>query len=168
MRKCTIVMTGVICLLMAGCGGADKGAKPVELDQGLINAGLVDSYNNLAMQDAILAQHTLYPYHFVKNGAQLNELGRRDLAVLAGHFKQNPGRLNIRRDNVSPDLYNARVQFVLNELQKAGVVAGRIAVADGMPGGSGISSERIVTILSSGKDAGRETSSGAPSAGVAR
>lgn len=168
MQNCTIVITGAICLLMAGCGAADKGAKPVELDQGLINAGLVNSYNNLAMQEAILAQHTLYPYHFVKNGAQLNELGRRDLAVLAGHFKENPGRLNVRRDNVSPDLYNARVQFVVNELRKAGVDAGRIAVADGMPGGSGISSERIVTILSAGKDASRETSSGAPLTGVAR
>jgi len=168
MQKCTIVMTGAICLLMAGCGSANKGAKPVELDQGLINAGLVNSYNNLAMQDAILAQHTLYPYHYVRNGAQLNELGRRDLAVLAGHFKENPGPLNIRRDNVSPDLYNDRVQFVINELQKAGVDAGRIKIADGMPGGSGISSERIVTILSAGEDAGRETSSGEPLTGVAR
>jgi len=154
MKSFTTMLIGVLCVLMVGCGEYAKEAKPPELDKRQINAGLVNYYNDLAMQNAIISQHTLYPYHFVRNGAELNELGQRDLSILAGHFKENPGRLNVRRDSLSADIYNARVNLVLGRLKKAGVDARRISVSDGMPGGSGMTSERVLKILAAaeGKD----------------
>jgi len=112
-----------------------------------INSQLVNSYNDIAIQNAIVSQHTLFPYHFVNNGGELNELGQRDLAALTSHFIKYPGHLNIRRHNTTADLYEARVNMVHERLQEAGIDMGRISISDNMPGGSGITSERILIIL---------------------
>jgi hypothetical protein len=109
---------------------------------------LVPTLNNIHVENAILAQHTLYPYHFVLDGAELNELGQRDFAVLARHFVEHPGLLNVRQgEGIGPDLYKARVAYVTSRLKEAGVEAGRVSVSDGMPGGPGMRSEAVVTIV---------------------
>jgi hypothetical protein len=99
------------------------------------------------MENAIISQHTLFPYHFVNNSSELNELGRRDLAVLTRHFVKNAGPLNIRRHNTPADLYEARVNLVLDALREAGIEMERMSVSDGMPGGPGMPSERVLIIL---------------------
>jgi hypothetical protein len=117
------------------------------------------------IENALITQHTLYPYHFVTDGEALNDLGRRDLGVLAGHYAEHPGVLNIRRDQTPEELYNARVVHVLAALKEAGVQTERVSVSDDMPGGSGMPSEQVVTILhstsgrsgSAGSAASRET-----------
>ena len=147
MRICTILTIVVMCVLTVGCGEGAKSANSPEPDKRLVNCELVNSFNDLAMQNALVSQHTLYPYHYVKNSAEFNELGQRDFAILASHFKKYPGQLNVRRDGIAPDIYEARVKRVLEGLKEAGVDVERTAVSDGMPGGSGMSSERIVTIL---------------------
>lgn len=147
MRICTTILIAVFCVLTVGCGENAKEPKPFELDKGQINAGLVNSYNDLAMQNAIISQHTLYPYHFVKNGTELNELGQRDLSVLAWHFKENPGGLNVRRDSASADIYTGRINRVRLLLENAGVDAERISISDGMAGGAGMTSEKVLTII---------------------
>lgn len=166
MKNCTTMLMCVICVVMAGCGGNAKETKTFELDRSRINVGLVNSYNDLAMQNAIITQHTLYPYHFVKNGAELNELGRRDLAILAGHFKENPGQLNVRYDGLAMDIYTARVNLVLDGLKKAGVDAKRINISDGMPGGSGMTSERMLKILAASEANNTKTTSGKYTSGA--
>jgi hypothetical protein len=108
---------------------------------------LIRSFHDVAWQNAIISQHTLFPYHFVDNGAELNELGRRDLAVLASHFKENPGRLNVRHDHVPDQLYEARVDLVVDRLKQAGIEIERLSVSDGMTGGSGMASERVLILL---------------------
>jgi hypothetical protein len=137
-----VTMT-VLCALMVGC--AENAQK--SQDTAAVNEELVSSLNDMAIQNAIISQHTLFPYHFVENSAELNELGRHDFAVLAKHFMGNPGQLNIRRDNVPEALYKARVNFVADRCKQAGVGAERILILDGMPGGSGMASERVLTIL---------------------
>jgi len=112
-----------------------------------LDVELVNSLNNIGVDNAIIAQHTLYPYHFASNGEELNELGLRDLSVLARHFAEHEGTLNVRRGETTPELYEARVTYVIEELKKAGVDTGRMGIADGMPGGSGMPSERVVTIV---------------------
>ena len=112
-----------------------------------MNSRLITSYSDFAIQNAIISEHTLFPYHFVKNGARLNELGQRDLAVLTGHFANNGGHLNIRQLGVSDELYEARVSLVRERLQDAGIDMARISTSDGMPGGSGMPSERVLVIL---------------------
>jgi hypothetical protein len=99
------------------------------------------------VENAIIAEHTLYPYHFVPDGDELNELGRRDFSVLARHFTEQTGSLNIRRGTTVPGLYEARVTVVIESLKEAGIDVSRVRLSDGMPGGSGMPSERVVTIL---------------------
>ena len=143
MKLSMMIMTVLFCILIVGC------QEKMEEGPGnhLVNSQLVRSYNDIAMQNAIVSQHTLFPYHFVTNGAELNELGQRDLAVLTSHFIKYPGKLNIRRHNTNADIYEARVNLVHARLQEAGIDMERIRISDNMPGGSGITSERILTIL---------------------
>lgn len=143
MRLCWTFAVCLLCGLLLGCqesaseNGPDKN----------IDAELVRTLNNIGLENAIITQHTIYPYHFVTDGEQLNELGRRDLAVLARHFTENAGVLNVRRGEEPAALYEARVNHVIQNLKQAGVDTGRLQVSDGMPGGTGMSSERVVTIL---------------------
>jgi hypothetical protein len=148
--KLGIVIEAIFCcILTVGCAetvqqqALDKQA----LDKSLINSELVNTFNDIAMQNAIISQHTLFPYHFIKNGVELNELGQRDLCILAKHFEENPGHLNVRRNRIPSDLYESRVKLVLERLKEAGIDTERIRVTDDMPGGSGMPSERILIIL---------------------
>ena len=108
---------------------------------------LVKSYNDVAIENVIIRQHTMLPYHFVQNSRELNELGRRDLGILAKHFRKYPGKLNVRKGNISDPLHQARVTTVTNMLSKAGVQTQKVHIADDLPGGDGMSSEEVVVIL---------------------
>jgi len=143
--KLGIVIEVIFCCILAS--GCAETVQQQALDKSLINAELVNTFNDIAIQNAIISQHTLFPYHFVKNGVELNELGQRDLCILAKHFEKNPGHLNVRRNRIPSDLYEARVNLVLERLKEAGIDTERIRLLDDMPGGSGMPSERILTIL---------------------
>ena len=157
MKLSMITMTVLFCILIVGCQkNMDEGP-----NKHLINSQLVNSYNDIAMQNAIVTQHTLFPYHFVTNGAELIELGRRDLAALTSHFMNHAGHLNIRRQNTPADVYEARVNLVHARLQEAGIDMKRMSISDDIPGGTGITSERILVILeqpSKGASSGTSTS----------
>lgn len=159
--KLTVPTTLVfLFILTVGCQEENVKEPP---DEQLMNRRLVTSYSDIAIQNAIISEHTLFPYHFVKNGTQLNELGRRDLAVLTGHFARNGGHLNIRQLGVSDELYEARVSLVRERLHDAHIDMARISTSDGMPGGSGMPSERVLVILeqvSTGVGAGTSTAYG--------
>jgi hypothetical protein len=157
MKLSMITMTVLFCILIVGCQ-ENMDESP---NKHLINSQLVNSYNDIAMQNAIVTQHTLFPYHFVTNGAELNELGRRDLAALTSHFMNHAGHLNIRRQNTPADVYEARVNLVHARLQEAGIDMKRMSISDDIPGGTGITSERILVILeqpSKGASSGTSTS----------
>lgn len=143
MKLSMITMMVLFCISMIGCQESVKESP----DEHLINNQLINSYNDIAMQNAIVSEYTLYPYHFVNNGAELNELGQRDLAILTKHFMQHAGKLNIRRHNSPAELYEARVKLVREGLQQAGIDMERISISDDMPGGAGMTSERILVIL---------------------
>ena len=157
MKLSMIIMTILFCILTIGCQ-ENMEKNP---DKHHVNSQLVNSYNDIAMQNAIVTQHTLFPYHFVTNVAELNELGQKDLAALTSHFMNHAGHLNIRRQNTPADVYEARVNMVHARLQEAGIDMERMTVSDDMPGGSGITSERILVILaqpSKGASSGTSTS----------
>jgi hypothetical protein len=143
MKQSCFVTISLLCLLIVGCQEDLQNT----VDERLINTELIRSFHDVAWQNAIISQHTLFPYHFVDNGAELNELGRRDLAILASHFKEKPGRLNVRHDNVPDQLYEARVDLVVDRLKQAGIEIERLSISDGMAGGSGIASERVLILL---------------------
>lgn len=143
MKPYTIMTTALLGILLVGCSKTLEQGQ----DRYSINSELINTYNDIAVQNAIVSQHTLYPYHFVKNSAELNELGLRDFGVLAAHFMKNPGQLNMRRDGVPVDIYHARIELVVDKLKETGIDTGKISITDGMPGGSGMLSEKIIVIL---------------------
>ena len=67
---------------------------------------------------------------------------------MTSHFIKYPGQLNIRRGKITADLYEARINMVYERLLEAGIDKKRISISDAMPGGSGITSERMLIILS--------------------
>ena len=143
MRRSCAAAICLACGLLAGCQEDLNAERP---DKNL-DVELVKTLSHIGIENAIVSQHTLYPYHFVENGETLNDLGQHDLAVLARHYAERPGSLNVRRGEVSDELYQARVAQVAARLRAAGVSADRMEVSDGMPGGSGMPSEQVVTIL---------------------
>ncbi len=139
-----LLHAGIICLacvLIVGC--EDQQAK--KQTEKNLDVELVNTVNNLQVENAIITQHTLYPYHFETDGAGLNDLGQRDLMVLAKHFKEQPGVLNVRKGETGAELYTARVAQVQSRLKEAGVDVSRMTISDGMPGGPGMPSEALVT-----------------------
>ena len=143
MKLNTITSICLPFLLLAGCSENMQKRQ----DTHLLNSRLIESYNGISVNNAIVSQHTLYPYHFITNSAELNELGNNDLMVLIKHFMKNPGELNIRQGDVSDKIYQARINFVLKKTTDAGIDREKISISDDMPGGSGMSSEKVLTIL---------------------
>ncbi len=139
----TITSICLTSLLLVGCSENMQKSH----DTHLLNSGLIESYSNTSINNAIISQHTLFPYHFVNNAAELNELGDNDLKVLIKHFMKNPGKLNIRQNEVSDEIYQARVDFVLKKIKDAGIDRKKISISDNMPGGPGMSSEKVFVIL---------------------
>jgi len=133
----------VLIALSAACSPLNP---PLE-ERRAVNAWMVSSLSDTAINRAIIVQHTLYPYHFDLDGATLNDLGKHDLEVLAAHYKEQPGQLNLSRGNTAEALYTARIATVIKTLADAGVEKDRITLADALPGGDGLASERMLNIL---------------------
>lgn len=138
-------------LLNSGC--QQNQVQETGLDRDMVNKKMLEAYSDMAIQNAIIAQHTLYPYHFVNNSTDLNNVGKRDLGVLIQHFQKNPGKLIVQRGAEEEALYQARLQAVSKTLIEAGIAKDKIYIADGMPGGDGMSSAMAIEILEKSKDA---------------
>jgi hypothetical protein len=133
--------------LLAGCNSPHS----EENMPGRENMFASDSFRSAQVNKAIITQRTIWAYHFVTNTSELNPLGMRDLGVLAAYYADhNKGDIRIRRAGASQVLYDERVAAVVNHLIASGVPKGQLTVSDASPVGSGIPSERIVTVLSEG------------------
>ncbi len=149
---------GILVLILAGCSETDPGLEK----QRSINMWMSRTTSDAQRDNALIAQHTLYAYHFVPDSPTLNDLGFSDLSILASHYRQNPGRLSVRRQDASEDLYNARVAGVRDFLQKSGVPMDRMVIEDVLPGGGGAASERVIRSLEKETKATGAASSSAP------
>jgi hypothetical protein len=107
----------------------------------------INDIRDAAISNALITQHTLFPYHFEAGRETLNELGVRDLDSLAAYYRGRPGDLNVRRGGVSDELYHARLQTVSDRLKADGVDVSRLKITDAPAGGSGMPSEQVVKIL---------------------
>jgi hypothetical protein len=140
-----MLISMVFCgVLICGCEENMQSAGP---DKSVMNEAVVNSMLEVQVRNGVIAQHTLYPYHFEANSEALTEIGERNIRILADHFKNNGGSLNICRDHSSDELYDKRVAQVKSQLEELGVEGDRIVISDGMPGGEGMGSERLVTIM---------------------
>jgi hypothetical protein len=144
MKLSLILLSSSACAALLGC----QSAPPITDDAAPPAPWVGEAVRSAAVERAIVVQHTLYAYHFVEGAAELNALGAKDFAILAAHFREHAGELNVRRANAPAPLFDARVAEVTRALAKSGVPDGRVRVGDGLPGGDGVTSERVIEILS--------------------
>jgi hypothetical protein len=140
--KHSVVGCILFTVLLGGCE-----SPTVSEDPGALDAWMVGATNDAAIRNAIIRQSTLFPYQFEQNGTDLNNLGARDVTVLATHFRSYPGQLNIRRGTESEELYKKRVKKVVDYLGYAGVSTEKISVKNLPAGGEGMPSALMILIL---------------------
>ncbi len=147
--------------------GCESQSKQLEEDS-FLDTWLVRTITDEGVKQAIIAQHVIYPYHFVPGSEKLNELGKLDLAILVRHYREQPGQLSVRRGEgeVNEELYEARVKWVRGVLKKAGVETEAVQISDALPGGKGISSEQAIRILENASQAGTGISPQSAAAGM--
>ena len=152
--KEVLIAISLVCgILICGCNRQTEKPMQSAVNKDQVNRAILDTYSDLAIQNAIIAQHTLYPYHFVNNSVELNVIGMRDLSVLIEHFQQNPGEISIQKGDIEDILYQARGQLVSEKLIEAGIPQDKINIVDGMPGGDGVPSGTVIEILEKAKEA---------------
>lgn len=139
--KSTILFLSIALATMTGC---DFSSMDYSSDQ---DTRMVTALQEPPVDNAIVAQRTLYPYHFVMDSAALNDLGQRDMDILACHFKNKTGQINVYRGDTPEPLYQARLMTVTRALANCSISAKTVKVGDGLPGGDGISSERAILVL---------------------
>jgi len=144
MKHSVAVLAVVAALLVSGCNEYQKNESLSQVDQ-----RLVTWHYDTAISNAVIRQHTLFPYQFMPQSSDLNELGVRDLGILAAYFKDRPGTVNVRRGDASEDLYQGRVAAVRTALEQGGVEPERVVIREGLPGGDGIPGESVFAILES-------------------
>lgn len=136
----------------AALSGCDRGYRTRHIDDEVpaANVWMVRTMSDEAVENAVVAQRTIYPYHFVRDSAELTPVGERDVRVLAAHFRDHPGSLNVRRGDGADGLFDARTRSVAEALARHGVEPSSIRLTDNLPGGDGVSSDRAIEILKAG------------------
>jgi hypothetical protein len=134
---------GILVLMLAGCSETDPGLQK----QRSVNVWMAQTVRDAQRDNALIAQHTLYSYHFIPDSPTLNDLGFSDLSILASHYRMHPGRLSVRRQDAPEDLHEARVAGVRYFLEKSGVQMDRMVVEDVLPGGDGAQADRVLRSL---------------------
>lgn len=142
----SVPKTLVVALLLgltAGCSSLYDQHGP----RGRSEMWTTDAIRAASLNRALVVQAAVFPYHFTTRTAELNELGRRDLDILARHYVRHAGQLSVRRGDADETLYQARVDAVLAALSRNGVGRGQITVTDAWPGGQGMASQRLLVIM---------------------
>lgn len=140
----------IIPLAAMACSSASHQANlpsPGAPEQEASDTAIIHSFNDTAINNGIIAQHTLYPYHFVQGSAELNELGTDELTVLCDHYRAHGGPLNVHRGDAAEALYRQRVEYVARFLVSNGVASDKTVITDGLPGGPGIASSSVILML---------------------
>lgn len=151
MKRLMIVTTCAAAAALVGCTRQPFDIDATARQRSDANAWLVTSAQQQQVEAGIIRGATIYPYHFATGAAELNDLGYRDLHVLAGHFQAHAGvgahDLNVRQGEASDELYKARVDAVTKALTDAGLKADQVAIADDLAGGDGLDSPHVLVVL---------------------
>jgi hypothetical protein len=141
-----ILQGGLWLALAAGCHAPGEPGSTNEL-VGAQNLWTVPAYAENAARAAVIRERTLYAQHFEQDAPELNQLGRRDVAWLAEHFRGGAFDLSVRRAGAAELLYQARLESVRAAFEQAGIDATLIGIEDGLPGGDGTSAARAAEAL---------------------
>jgi hypothetical protein len=131
-----LIVIGSWLAFVACATGCDAPAKSVSK----VDAQPVQSVLNRQVAQGVSDQHALMPYHFRANSAELNDLGRQDLEILAQDFLTAPGALTLRHGAESSQLYGQRKATVLRFLRDYGVKTACVSINDDLLDGDGASS----------------------------
>ena len=97
--------------------------------------------NDQAVEGAVITQRVLYDYHFSTGTDRLTKTGHRDLEILIRHYRGQDWQLNMKPGNAGPDLYKDRIKVVESVLLSSGMSLEMVSIIDGLPGGTGVSSD---------------------------
>lgn len=142
-----LVVVSLLAGLMGGCVAWQKDAALMRAE----GEARMASYQDQALINGILAERTLYPHHFYLDTELLTAHGLRDLEILAAHYRNHPGPLNIRQGHVDDELYAARLARVEEQLGQWGVAVDEMTMTDTSPGGDGILSQRLYEAMEPGE-----------------
>ena len=106
MKQFVTVILVIPVALVIGCStwrvGHDTLTELSPEERRFANELMTNSPFDESIKNGIISQHTVYPYHFVSDSARLNELGERDLQVLAAYYKD---RLAVKRIFKNVEVY---------------------------------------------------------------
>ena len=148
MKMCNLLIVTLSLAMLVGC---QREVHRHSEDRDAMNAWIVRTYQDDMVRNAVIAEHTLYSHHFLNNSVELNEMGRRDLEILAEHLAQNPGQLNLHRGGGDKKLHQQRTKHLAEALADAGVDSKRVKIQDGFAGGDGAASIRVIMALEAEK-----------------
>ena len=144
--KTSLLMLPLCAFAVVGCESHSKtkdSPQPtlMQHDQiGQLDRWAVESPSRASVDSAIIRQSTLYDYHFVDGMASLTPVGRRDVVVLARHFRGDDWLLRMRQGSAGDDLYQDRMDTVRELLERYSAESG-VTIVDALPGGAGLASE---------------------------
>lgn len=137
---------------LAGCAADQQTERAQDMDS-IPDGSYVALYVQDAIDNAIVREHAVYVHHFRSNAAQLNTIGRRVIETLAQHYGEYGGALSVVQGDANEEIFEARIAAVRDALADAGVDPNRITIGDMAPGGDGIRSEAVLSILDLGAGA---------------
>lgn len=147
-RLGVLLSAACVAIVLTGCAVDPQQRALRDPMQGqLAMAQMYHNYFDEAAANAVIRQATVFPHHFEPRTSQLNELGRRELAILATYLRTFPGELRMPRGSADDALYAARSNAVLAFLREREVNADAVKIVDGHPDGDGMASERVVQAL---------------------
>lgn len=87
-----LVGIGQLCAVIAAVGCSSVGHEYVYQnpeEQREIHRAMVIDVQDEQTANGVIRQRTIFPYHFATDSPALNELGQRDLTILAEHYKES-------------------------------------------------------------------------------
>ncbi|HWP41043.1 MAG TPA: hypothetical protein VNL70_08955 [Tepidisphaeraceae bacterium] len=144
--RTTAIGAALVGLAVVGCSKDRKDRQVAEMvpDERTLNTMMVRAALEQDARNAVAAERIIYSHHFHPATASLNELGERQVQVLAEALRDQPeARVSVVQGEAGPELYKRRLEAVRARFAEAGADTGRLHVGPGVPGGPGISSELI-------------------------
>ena len=145
MNRTRVLAALTLTAVLAGCDHKDP---YVNENARLMDQAMMDTVRMQPIDQAVIAQRTLYPYHFVAGNDTLEGIGRHDLRIIVDHYRDQGVPLNVNRGEASEQIYDARVRTVAKFIADCGVPDNRIQIVQGRPGGPGLPGAWVVKILS--------------------
>jgi len=114
--------------------------------EGEINKWTVDTSFEHQVRNGAARGRTIYPHHFVIGDAALTLVGQRHFNALLPRSDVDQARISVPRGDASDALYQARLDGLRRRFIEAGYDEQRFALVDALPGGDGISSDRVILL----------------------